>query len=56
LQLQRTGFSLDGQIADTRANIAKSRQAIAEHELQIAQLSNDRTAEVTRYVRPMPAG
>ena len=51
LQLQRTAFSLDGQIADAQANVAKFRQAIAEQELQIAQLTNDRMAEVTKDLR-----
>jgi len=51
LQLQRTAFSLDGQIADAQANAAKFRQAIAEQELQIAQLTNDRMAEVTKDLR-----
>ena len=42
LQLQRTAYGLEGQIADTQANIGKFRQAIAEQELQIAQLHHDR--------------
>src|SRR5205814_761521 len=44
LQLERTAFGLEGQIADAMANIAKARQAIAEQQQQIAQLANDRTA------------
>ena len=55
LQLQRTAFGLEGQIADTRANIAKFRQAIAEQELQIAQLGNDRMAEVTKELHEVQA-
>jgi membrane fusion protein, epimerase transport system len=55
LQLQRTAFSLEGQIADAEAGIAKSRQAIAEQELQIAQLTNDHMAEVTRDLREIQA-
>src|SRR5262249_3469880 len=55
LQLQRTAFSLDGQIADAQANAAKFRQAIAEQELQIAQLTNDRMAEVTKDLREIQA-
>ncbi len=51
LQLQRTGFSLEGQIADARANIAKFKQAIAEQKLQIAQLTNERMADVTKDLR-----
>lgn len=51
LQLQRTAYGLEGQIADTQANIAKFRQAIAEQELQIVQLSNERMTEVTRDLR-----
>ena len=51
LQLERTAFGLKGQVAEAQANIAKFRQAIAEQELQIAQLGNDRTAEVTKDLR-----
>jgi HlyD family type I secretion membrane fusion protein len=55
LQLERTAFGLEGQIADTNANIAKARQAIAEQEQQIAQLDNDRMTEVTKDVRDTQA-
>ncbi|MBV8393321.1 MAG: HlyD family type I secretion periplasmic adaptor subunit [Alphaproteobacteria bacterium] len=51
LQLQRTASSLEGQAADAQANVAKYKQAIAEQELQIAQLGNDRMAEVTKDLR-----
>jgi epimerase transport system membrane fusion protein len=44
LQLERTAFGLEGQIADTNANIAKARQAIAEQEQQTAQLDNRKAA------------
>lgn len=55
LQLQRTAFGLEGQIADAQANISKFRQAIAEQELQIAQLRHDRMAEVTKDLREIQA-
>src|SRR5262249_36128732 len=55
LQLQRSGFTLDGQIADAQANIAKYRQAISEQGLQIAQLTNQRLAEVTKNLRDVHA-
>jgi HlyD family type I secretion membrane fusion protein len=55
LQLQRTAFGLEGQIADAQANIAKFRQAIAEQELQIAQISNDRMADITKDLRDIEA-
>lgn len=55
LELQRAGFGLDGQLADARANIAKFRQAIAEQELQIAQLSKDQMADVTKELRDVQA-
>lgn len=55
LQLERTSFGLEGQIADTSANIAKARQAIAEQQQQIAQLDNDRMAEVTKELRDTQA-
>src|SRR5258708_29314071 len=51
LQLERTAFGLEGQIAAANANIAKARQAIAEQEQQIAQLDNDRMADVTKDLR-----
>jgi HlyD family type I secretion membrane fusion protein len=51
LQLERTAFGLEGQIADANANIGKFRQAIAEQELQIAQLDNDRMTDVTKDLR-----
>src|SRR3954470_214219 len=55
LQLQRTAYGLEGQIADTQANISKFRQAIAEQELQIAQLGHDRMAEITKDLREIQA-
>jgi epimerase transport system membrane fusion protein len=55
LELQRAGFGLDGQIADARANMAKYRQAIAEQELQIAQLGKDQMADVTKDLRDVHA-
>src|SRR5262249_21389330 len=51
LQLQRTAYRLEGQIADAQANIAKFKQAIGEQQLQIAQLQNERMAEVTKDLR-----
>src|SRR3954454_3252520 len=55
LQLERTAFGLEGQIADAQANIAKARQAIAEQEQQIAQLDNDRMTDVTKDLRDTQA-
>src|SRR2546423_8456584 len=55
LQLERTAFGLEGQIADAQANIAKARQAIAEQQQQIAQLDNDRMADVTKDLRDTQA-
>src|SRR5712671_4162467 len=55
LQLERTAFGLEGQIADAKANIAKARQAIAEQQQQIAQLDNDRMADVTKELRDTQA-
>src|SRR5438445_13584069 len=55
LQLERTAYSLEGQIADARANIAKARQAIAEQEQQTAQLDNDRMTDVTKDLRDTQA-
>jgi HlyD family type I secretion membrane fusion protein len=55
LQLQRTSFGLDGQIAEAQANIAKFNQAIAEQELQMTQLDKDRMAESTKDLREIHA-
>jgi epimerase transport system membrane fusion protein len=52
---ERTAFGLEGQIADANANIAKARQAIAEQEQQIAQLDNDRMADITKDLRDTQA-
>lgn len=55
LQLERTAFGLEGQIADANANIAKARQAIAEQQQQISQLDNDRMADITKDLRDTQA-
>jgi HlyD family type I secretion membrane fusion protein len=55
LQLERSSFGLEGQIADANASIAKFRQAIAEQELQIAQLDNDQMTDVTKDLRETQA-
>ena len=55
LQLERSGAGLEGQAADTEANIAKARQAIAEQQQQIAQLDNDRASDVTKDLRDTQA-
>src|SRR3954452_25458191 len=54
-QFERNAFRLEGQIADANANIAKARQAIAEQDQQIAQLDNDRMADVTKDLRDTQA-
>ena len=55
LQLERAAFGLEGQIVDARASIAKYKQAQSEQLLQIAQLDNDRMAEITRDLRDTQA-
>lgn len=55
LQLERTAYGLEGQIADASANIAKARQAIAEQQQQIAQLDNERMTDVTKDLRDTQA-
>ena len=55
LQLERSGAGLEGQAAETSANIAKSRQAIAEQMQQMAQLDNERMTEVTKDLRDTQA-
>ena len=55
LQLERSAAGLEGQAADTLANIAKLRQAIAEQTQQVAQLDNDRMTDVTKELRDTQA-
>jgi HlyD family type I secretion membrane fusion protein len=55
LQLERTSYGLEGQIADATANIAKYRQAIAEQQQQMAQLDNDRMADIAKDLRDTQA-
>ena len=55
LQLERSAIALEGQVADAIASIARSRQAIAEQQQQMAQLDNDRTSEITRDLRDTQA-
>lgn len=55
LQLERSIFQLEGQIADAKASASKFRQAIAEQQLQIAQLDNDRMTDVTKDLRETQA-
>jgi epimerase transport system membrane fusion protein len=55
LQLERSSAALEGQAADTLANIAKLRQAIAEQTQQVSQLDNDRMAEITKELRDTQA-
>ena len=55
LQLERAAAGLEGQAADTLANIAKLRQAIAEQVQQTAQLDNDRMADITKDLRDTQA-
>lgn len=47
-QLQRTGYGLDGQIAETTADEARSREAIAEQMQQIAQIENQHMTDVSK--------
>jgi membrane fusion protein, type I secretion system len=55
LQLERSEAGLEGQAAETAANIAKARQGIAEQMQQTAQLDNDRMTEVTKDLRDTQA-
>ncbi|MDB5565811.1 HlyD family type I secretion periplasmic adaptor subunit [Caballeronia mineralivorans] len=55
LQLERAAAGLDGQSADAMANIARTKQAIAEQQQQMAQLDNDRMADVTKDLRDVQA-
>jgi HlyD family type I secretion membrane fusion protein len=55
LQLERSGFALQGQLADTVANVAKFRQAIAEQMQQKAQLENDQMSDIAKDLRDTQA-
>jgi len=55
LQLERSASGLEGQMAESLANISRARQAIAEQTQQMAQLDNDRMTEVTKDLRDTQA-
>jgi HlyD family type I secretion membrane fusion protein len=55
LQLERSGTGLEGQAAETAANIARARQAIAEQLQQMAGLDNERMTEVSKDLRDTQA-
>jgi membrane fusion protein, epimerase transport system len=55
LQLERLAAGLEGQIAEAMSSAGKSRQAIAEQQQLLAQLDNDRLAEVTKDLRDVQA-
>ncbi len=54
-QLQRTGYGLEGQIAETTADMARSRQAIAEQMQQIAQIENQHMTDVSKELQDTQA-
>lgn len=54
-QLERTGYGLDGQIAETTADMARSRQAIAEQMQQIAQVENQHITDVSKDLQDTQA-
>jgi HlyD family type I secretion membrane fusion protein len=54
-QLQRTGYGLDGQMAETTADMARSRQAIAEQMQQIAQIENQHITDVSKDLQDTQA-
>lgn len=51
LQLERDLADIDGQEADMQAQIAKAKQTIAESEVDILSLKNDRQKEVADELR-----
>lgn len=55
LQLERSGVALQGNAAETSANIAKARQVIAEQQQQMAQLDNDRMTDISKDLRDIQA-
>jgi len=54
-QLQRTGYGLDGQIAETTADMARAHQAIAEQMQQIAQIENQHVTDVSKDLQDTQA-
>jgi HlyD family type I secretion membrane fusion protein len=54
-QLQRTGFGLDGQIAETTADMARAHQSIAEQQQQIAQVENQHMTDVSKDLQDAQA-
>src|SRR5581483_4852566 len=54
-QLQRTGYALEGQIAETTGDMARSRQAIAEQTQQIAQIENQHLTDVSKSLQDTQA-
>ena len=50
-QLERTGYGLDGQIAETTADMARAHQAIAEQMQQIAQIENQHMTDVSKELQ-----
>lgn len=54
-QLQRTGYGLDGQIAETTADMARAHQAIAEQMQQIAQVENQHMTDVSKELQDTQA-
>lgn len=54
-QLQRTGYALDGQNAQSTADMARSREAIAEQTEQIAQIENQHLTDVSKNLQDAQA-
>jgi HlyD family type I secretion membrane fusion protein len=54
-QLQRTGYGLDGQIAETTADMARNHEAIAEQLQQIAQVENQQLSDVSKELQDTQA-
>src|SRR5579863_5135892 len=54
-QLQRTGYALDGQTAETTADMARAHEAIAEQLQQIAQIDNQEQSDVSKDLQDTQA-
>lgn len=55
LQLERTAYGLEGQIAQASADTGRAEQTIAEETQQIAQLEINRVAEATKELSDIQA-
>lgn len=54
-ELERTGYGLEGQIAETAATMATARKEIAEQTEQITQVDNQRMSDISKDLQDTQA-